>query len=210
MPEKFNVTQWCSFFVMNELFFELIQVAIGRRTHLSRTPYSEEWEQLFLMAERQTVLGVCFKAVREMADSVPQPVYMRWLAMAAKIQQRNEEMNRKCAEVYEAIRREGFGCVVLKGQGVARFYNESDGDSYSKVSDLGMYRQSGDIDVWLWKDGRSLKENRKEVLRLARSIQPKVSGSEHHVAVEWMGTDVELHYGPSFFYNPCSNIRIFQ
>lgn len=75
------------------------------------------------MAERQTVLGVCFKAVKEMADSVPQPVYMRWLAMAAKIQQRNEEMNRKCAEVYEAIRKEGFECAVLKGQGVAELYN---------------------------------------------------------------------------------------
>lgn len=58
-----------------------------------------------------------------MADSVPQPLYMKWVAMATKILQRNEVMNRKCAEVYEAIRREGFGCAVLKGQGVAELYN---------------------------------------------------------------------------------------
>lgn len=105
------------------------------------------------MAERQTVLGVCFKAVKEMADSVPLPVYMRWLAMAAKIQQRNEVMNRKCAEVYEAICREGFGCVILKGQGVAELYN------LNVNLGLNLYRQSGDIDVWLWKEGLSLKEN---------------------------------------------------
>ena len=42
--------------------------------------------------------------------------------MAAKIQQRNEEMNRKCTEVYEAIRKKGFECAVLKGQGVAEIY----------------------------------------------------------------------------------------
>lgn len=186
---------------MKDLFFELLQVAIGRRTHLSRTPSSEEWEQLFLMAERQTVLGVCFKTVKEMADSVPQPVYMKWLAMAAKIQQRNEEMNRKCAEVYEAIRREGFECVVLKGQGVAELYN------INVNLDLNLYRQSGDIDVWQWKEGFSLKENRKEVIRFARTIQPDATGAEHHVGVEWMGTDVELHYEPAYFCNPFANRR---
>lgn len=184
---------------MNELFFELIQVAIGRRTHLSRTPSSEEWEQLFLMAERQTVLGVCFKAVREMADSVPQPVYMRWLAMAAKIQQRNEEMNRKCAEVYEAIRKKGFECAILKGQGVAELYNPN------VNLGLNLYRQSGDIDMWLWKEGVSLKENRKEVIRFARTIQPDATGAEHHVGVEWLETDVELHYEPAYFCNPFAN-----
>ena len=111
---------------MKDLFFELLQVAIGRRTHLSRPPSSEEWGFLYLMAERQSVLGICFKVVKEMADSVPQPLYMKWLAMAAKIQQRNEEMNRKCAEVYEAICKEEFGCVVLKGQGMARYYKLRD------------------------------------------------------------------------------------
>ena len=182
-----------------DLFFELIQVAIRKRKHLSYVPSEKEWEQLYLMAERQTVLGVCFKAVKEMADSVPRPVYMRWLAMAAKIQQRNEEMNRKCAEVYEAIRKKGFECAVLKGQGMAELYNVN--------LDLNLYRQSGDIDVWLWKEGASLKENRKEVIRFARTIQPDATGAEHHVGVEWMGTEVELHYEPAYFCNPFANRR---
>ena len=186
---------------MKDLFFELLQVAIGRRTHLSRPPSSEEWGFLYLMAERQSVLGICFKVVKEMADSVPQPLYMKWLAMAAKIQQRNEEMNRKCAELYEAIRREGFGCAVLKGQGVAELYN------LNVNLDLNLYRQSGDIDVWLWKEGLSLKENRKEVIRFAQTIQPDATGAEHHVGVEWMGTDVELHYEPAYFCNPFANRR---
>ena len=186
---------------MQALFFELIRISVGEQKAFSRIPSGKEWEQLYFMAERQTVLGVCFKAVKEMADSVPRPVYMRWLAMAAKIQQRNEEMNRKCAEVYEAIRREGFECAVLKGQGVAELYN------LNVNLGLNLYRQSGDIDVWLWKYGLSLKENRKEVIRFARTIQPDATGAEHHVGVEWMGTDVELHYEPAYFCNPFANWR---
>ena len=68
-------------------------------------------------------------------------------------------------------------------------------------------RQSGDIDVWLRKEGLSLKENRKEVIRLARTIQPDATGAEHHVGVEWMGTEVELHYEPAYFCNPFINYR---
>ena len=190
---------------MQSLFFELIRISVGVQKAFSRTPSGKEWEQLYLMAERQTVLGICFKAVKAMEVSVPQPVYMRWLAMAAKIQQRNEEMNRKCTEVYEAICREGFECAVLKGQGMVRYYKLRDESLELRAYSLGMLRQSGDIDVWLWKEGSSLKENRKEVIRFARTIQPDATGAEHHVGVEWMGTEVEMHYEPAYFCNPFAN-----
>lgn len=192
---------------MQSLFFELIRISVGVQKAFSRTPSRKEWEQLYLMAERQTVLGICFKAVKAMEVSVPQPLYIRWLAMAAKIQQRNEEMNRKCTEVYEAICREGFECAVLKGQGVVRYYKLREKSLELKSNLFGMLRQSGDIDVWLWKEGLSLKENRKEVIRFARTIQPDATGAEHHVGVEWMGTEVELHYEPAYFCNPFTNRR---
>ena len=195
------------FSLMQSLFFELIRISVGVQKAFSRTPSRKEWEQLYLMAERQTVLGICFKAVKAMEVSVPQPVYMRWLAMAAKIQQRNEEMNRKCTEVYEAICREGFECAVLKGQGMVRYYKLRDESLELRAYSLGMLRQSGDIDVWLWKEGSSLKENRKEVIRFARTIQPDATGAEHHVGVEWMDTEVELHYEPAYFCNPFANRR---
>ena len=85
----------------NQVFYELIQVAIGRRTSLPHTPIAKEWEKLYHMAENQTVLGVCFagvKRLQENENSVPVQLFMQWLAMAAKIQQRNEDMDRKTAE----------------------------------------------------------------------------------------------------------------
>ena len=185
------------------LFFELIQVSIGRRDVLSRVPSAKEWCMLYDFSVKQAVAGVCFYGVqrlpKEQKDGLPVSLKMQWLSLAARIQQQNEVMNRKCAEVYEAICREGFGCVILKGQGVAELYNLN--------VNLNLYRQSGDIDVWLWKDGLSLKENRKEVIRFARTIQPDATGAEHHVGVEWLGTEVELHYEPAYFCNPFANRR---
>lgn len=216
-----------------KLFFELIQVAICHRDSLSRMPSTAEWSMLYGLAVKQTVSGVCFCGVQRLPKdqlaNMPTPLKMQWLAMAAKILQRNEVMNRKCAEVYKALTKEGFRCVILKGQGVATLY--CDGDStetrfrgFQRVSEgcrgvqrvseglsvsrnIGLYRQSGDIDVWMWKNGFALKENRKEVVRFARTIQPDATGSEHHTAVEWMGTEVEMHYEPAYFCNPFANRR---
>ena len=194
-----------------KLFFELIQVAICHRDSLSCVPSTAEWSMLYGLAVKQTVSGVCFCGVqrlpKEQLANMPTPLKMQWLAMAGKIQQRNEEINRKCAEVYEAIHKEGFECAVLKGQGVVRYYKLRDESLDLRANSFGMLRQSGDIDVWLWKEGLSLKENRKEVIRFARTIQPDATGAEHHVGVEWMGTEVELHYEPAYFCNPFANRR---
>lgn len=193
------------------LFFELIQVAIGHRDSLSRVLSANDWRVLYDFSEKQAVAGVCFYGVqqlpKEQKAGLPESLKMQWLSLAARIQQQNEVMNRKCAEVYEAIRSKGFDSVVLKGQGVARYYKLRDESLDLRANSLGMLRQSGDIDVWLWKEGLSLKENRKEVIRFARTIQPNATGSEHHVSVGWMGTEVEMHYEPAYFCNPFANRR---
>ena len=208
---------------MIDSFFELIRVAIGHQVCLSRTPSADGWGELYAMAKMQAVVGVCFCGVqrlpKEQLVEMPVQLKMQWFALAESVKQKNEVMNRKCAEVYNALTKEGFRCVILKGQGVATLY--CDGDStetrfrgLQRVSEglsvsrnIGLYRQSGDIDVWMWKNGFSLKENRKEVVRFARTIQPDATGSEHHTAVEWMGTEVEMHYEPAYFCNPFANRR---
>lgn len=195
------------------LFFELIRIAIGNAVCLSRMPSDEEWQQLFIMAKKQSLLGVCFAGLQKLqkqGQCPPDTLYLKWMGMAAKIQHRNEVMNKQCVEVQGKILDKGIQSCILKGQGVGALYHVHDSDN------LSMLRQSGDIDVLLYKNRLSLKENRKAVMDFARELEPNASGSEHHVHVKAFPSsdsansakvEVELHYVPSYFCNPCTNRR---
>lgn len=54
--------------MIEELFFELIKVAIGERVCLSHTPSADEWKQLYDMAKKQSLVGVCFAGVQKLVD----------------------------------------------------------------------------------------------------------------------------------------------
>lgn len=127
---------------INNLFFELIRVAIGNQICLSRAPKVKEWQKLYAMAKKQSLVGVCFAGVQKLVlqEQVPEEMlYLTWMGMAAKIQQRNEIVNRQCVELQAKFSADGFRSSILKGQGVASLYSEH----------LCGLRQSGDIDVFV-------------------------------------------------------------
>ena len=82
--------------VMNELFFELIRVALGNADGLSHIPKPKEWQLLYEMAKKQSLVGVCFAGVQKLVDSEKEDYcgmnemqYLTWMGMAAKIQQKS-------------------------------------------------------------------------------------------------------------------------
>ena len=150
--------------MLNNLFFELIQVAIDRCESLSRVPSADEWSALYGLSVKQAVAGVCFYGMqrlpKEQRACLPELLRMQWLALAAQIQARNELLNRRCVEVQLLLAKEGLKSSILKGQGVARLYRIRNEETkfggqresqlgVSNDSQLGMYRQSGDIDVYV-------------------------------------------------------------
>lgn len=178
------------------LFFELLQVAVGERKCLSHTPTAEEWQELYNMAEKHTVVGVCFSAVKrlECQGQIPPPeLYMQWIAMTAIIQQRNEVMNRRCKDLQEQFRREGFLSCILKGQDYTRYYGN-----------LGLLRQSGDIDIWVnYREG-ILDYARKNYIRI-NHIDIKNADIEFYQNIK-----VEVHFRPSWMYNPLKNRKLLK
>lgn len=189
---------------MNELFFELIRVAIGTQDTLTRLPSDKEWKQLYEMAKKQCLVGICFAAVQKASPQpspegkgeksllfrgdleeayIPEMLYFTWMGMAAKIQQRNEVMNEHTAKTLVYFRSKGFQCRVLKGQGIAKLYG-----------DLAGLRQSGDIDVWV-------NSSRKELYEFSKKELGKITGlTYHHIHYEmYDDVEVEAHTWPSFF-----------
>lgn len=51
---------------INNLFFELIRVAIGNQVCLSHTASADEWGELYAMAKKQSIVGICFAGLQKL------------------------------------------------------------------------------------------------------------------------------------------------
>lgn len=197
---------------INQLFFELIRVSLGNQERLSRVPTAKEWERIYRMAVKQSLLGICFAGVQRLganadegfsAIGMPEMLYLTWMGMAAKIQQRNEVVNRQCVELLSKLIAKGCNGCILKGQGIATQYVDGkEGTNSLNSSNLSMLRQSGDIDVWI-------EGGLDNTLKLARDVCAKPSITEHHIDLPlFEGTDVEAHFTPSYLRCPWYNRRL--
>lgn len=198
---------------MNQLFFELIRVAIGRSVCLSHTPNAKEWTNLYRAAEKQALVGVCFYGAQKLAcqgqiSYLSIPLKMKWLATSVQIMQRNELMTRRCVEVQELLTKAGFKSVILKGQGNAALYADVSSASHipefqNGSSLLASYRQSGDIDIYV-------DASREEVIAFAKSLgdaKPDWDYKHLHLRV-FDDTEVEVHYVPELLMNLCKNRKL--
>ena len=176
-----------------ELFFELIKVSIGTQESLNRIPLEAEWQELYQMAEEQALLGVCFcgiKKLKEQGIEPPQEVYYQWLAMSTQIWQRNEVVDKRCIEIARMVKEAGFRHFIMKGQGNAVLYG----------SELGLLRQSGDIDIYL-------EGGFKKTLSFVKSTFPTKQVNELEIQYNcFADVPVEIHYRPFIIRNPPKNI----
>ena len=206
-----------------QLFFELIRVSIGTQVTLSKPPSAEEWKELYAMAKKQSLVGICFAGVQKASPqpspegkgekslplggdlekaSIPEMLYLTWMGMAAKIQQRNEVVNHRCFDLQRMLSTDVVPNCVLKGQGIAALY-ECNGSNSSNGSNLRYLRQSGDIDVWC--DG-----GRERIYKYSMDKLGEISGvNYHHIHFPvFEDTEVEMHIYPSFLSSPLRNKRL--
>lgn len=180
---------------INNLFFELIRVSIGvGGGGLSKTPTNEEWKALYDTARKQSLVGVCFAGVQKLVEQKQAPeemLYLTWMGMAAKIQQRNEVVNQQTAQFYKKLADDGYRACVLKGQSVNSLYDNLRG-----------LRQSGDIDMWMVAEP-------DKVIEWARATGSMYYYDYHHADLSlYQDTEIELHYRPSLSRNLVRNARL--
>lgn len=143
-------------FVMEDLFFELIQISIGNKQSLTHIPTGDEWQWLYNMSRKQTLTGVCFRGVDylcqnkpEQTANLPDSLKLHWIASAMNIRQRNVKLNKCCRELQTALFDAGFANCILKGQGVAALYLSYSVEASESDIPLSLLRQPGDIDLWV-------------------------------------------------------------
>ena len=205
------------------LFFEFLQVALGNRKSLSCGIKDVDWQRLFDFCKRQTLIGVGFTAVEKLHTVgvvCPAALRMQWMALALQIERQNEKITKQCRELTKKYEHDGLQCSILKGQGNLLNYPE----------ELRMRRMPGDIDVWCipTKDGLDIAvatgnkdveyanyRGVNAVIEYAR-MQFRLCGIDkqpraiyHHIdAPSIDGTEVEIHYKPSFCRSLIRNRRM--
>lgn len=181
---------------MNKLFFELIQLTLGNRSVLSKTPTEEEWLEMFKVAQRQAVAGIIIHALdklNEQGQKPPQNILFEWIGLSVQIRNRNLHLNTKCIEIQQLLSDRNIKFSILKGQGVANYYDK----------ELRPLRQPGDIDVYV-------NCGRKKAIKLAEELQKeKVHWDYKHLQLHILeDVEIEVHYRIEVLFNLKKNRRL--
>ena len=205
---------------MMSLFVELIQVALGTRTVLSRIPSDNDWRQIYDTAAKQSLVGIVLSGIEKLRAkgfevNVPKVLLLQWIGEVQMIEQRNNKLNEAAEHLTRIFKNGGLRSCVLKGQGVARLYdvrckksdvrsqNSEQSSESSRVQEfkgasgsLSLRRQPGDIDLWV-------EGGREKVLQFLKSSFLKTGTVViHHVDTSIIdGVETEVHFLPSYSYN---------
>lgn len=180
---------------MYDLLFELIQVALGKRWDLSRIPSEQEWDSLFSLCKKQTVVGVAYEGLKVLAQKgikPPKRLMLKWYGTAEKIKDRNILVNQRCLDITRIFADAGYRTCILKGQGNARMYP----NVYS--------RNPGDIDIWV-------EGQRDQITKFVKDRTPNVFEQFHHIDFPiFADIPIEVHYTPGKKFRPRYDKRFQQ
>ena len=174
-------------------YIEFLQFAIDSKKAVPESVKDIDWHGLFDFSKKQAIIGVIFDAIQRLErkwDGEEKALLMKWFALAEQIKKRNEIVNKQSVILFERLKRDGFDCCVLKGQGNAMMYPNP------------LARTSGDIDAWLAGD-------RKRIYNYVRSIVPDSFNQNKHIEFPvFKDTVVEVHYSPTTFSSPFYQKRL--
>lgn len=190
---------------IQEQFFALIRLAIGRQSASSFDGVRICWTDVYELAKKQALQGICFAGIEKLPEaSRPElGLLLRWIAVSEHIRQDNILADSRILELVTRLKSNGFEPILLKGRGIARLYAAplADGSGFDTLGDL---RSSGDIDVWI------PKHSRKEILSYLRSSSNSKYVVYHNAEYPiFDDVSVEVHFTPSWFWNFKRN-RLFQ
>lgn len=147
-----------------------------------------EWWNVYKMSVRQTVTGIVYRGLHYLPDELlpGDDLMIRWVAKTDRIERRNRKMDTVVEQLARLMTDNGLHPVVMKGQGVATFY------------DYPQMRECGDIDLYF----PSEEEERKAadlMRKLGCNIERQPDGSNSY---RWQDVEVEHHTRLFDLYNP--------
>lgn len=177
---------------MSAKFFQLLRYSINDNASVPDGITGSDFPYLFQISKEQALLGVIFNGINRLPKSMlpDKNFIMKWYSVSRRIAAQNTIVNKNAVTVANMFRKKGFRTCLLKGQGNALLYP----DPYMRIP--------GDIDIWVEGGDR-------KVLALVNKLAPGTKHCYHHAEFpQCGGTEVEVHYRPSFMNNMMANRRL--
>lgn len=175
-----------------ELFFTLIQISLSRQNIPNFSPSGKEWEALFALAKKQTLVGVLYEGIQCLNEKQlpPKNLLFNWYMMVETIKKNNMLYNRRAVDLQQHFLHDGFRNVVMKGQGIATLYTHP------------ILRICGDIDFLF-------EGNRKSIIAFIKLLCPTERIVYHNISYSASkDIPVEIHFTPSWMFSYFTNKRL--
>ena len=174
-------------------FRNLLLISVGRESSFEKTPTAEGWKQLYIWAQRQTLVGSLNDGVHRIpAEQMPpDDILKAWDENTAKIARIYHTHEAHIADLEALLARLGLHGCILKGTGL------------SHLHPIPERRMCGDIDLWI-------AGNRDKIIRAFREEDIPIYDIIYQEckAGIFLDTEVEIHFHPSKLYNPFLNARL--
>lgn len=161
-------------------FFELLKSGLwGTPADAKCFESDVDWLRLYNMAEKQTVVAICFDGIETLPKSCMPDIdtLMEWLGQVNLIELSNKHLDNGIVEVVSRYNSIGLKPILLKGQGIGQYYRNP------------KHRCPGDIDLY-FADG----------IESANSMTATWNGvvfeedTESHTGFRWQELSVENHH----------------
>ena len=139
---------------------------------------SVDWEEVYQLAEEQSVVGVVLAGIEHSNVKPPQELLFQWIGEVQMLEQQNKAMNGFIAELVEKLQNADIYALLVKGQGVAQCYERP------------FWRTCGDVDLLLSAD--NYEKAKTFLTPFAEHVDPEERVMKHlgMTISEWV---VELH-----------------
>lgn len=151
-------------------------------------PSVEDWYSLFDFACKQQIQGIY--APFEHDVRLPQDLLFEWIGIVEQGKSENLNLNRRIVQLCLELRKAGFRCCIIKGQGNGLMYPDS------------LLRMPGDIDAWI-------DASQEELYDYVKNKFPDAESNTKHIKFPlFQDVPVDAHFTPLKLYHPYRNKKL--
>lgn len=159
-------------------FFELVKAGLWERELLLVADKDINWQEIYRLAQGQSVLGLVLAGLEKTAIKPPQALLLQWIGEIQMLEHQNKSMNLFIGRLIDKLRKADIYTLLVKGQGIAQCYERP------------LWRTAGDVDLLLNYESYNRSKTLLQPLS-AYSIPERYYSKEIGLCIE--GWIVELH-----------------